>query len=234
MISIVGYKLDMPDILYHTRLMDQAAKSQQDRALSLLGKQGMVRLSEFKEVGVTAATVSRMKKKGLVLQLSRGLYQLPDASVDTHHALAEAAKLVPKGVVCLTSALAYHGLTDAIPSRVWMAIGSKDRRPRVDVPPLQIVRFGEKVLTSGTKEHIVEGVRVRIYDPDKTVVDMFRYRRSAGKRYQKSPGLNLALEGLREALRQRKATAAEIARYAIDGGVWKVVQPYLEAMTANA
>jgi predicted transcriptional regulator of viral defense system len=234
MISIVGYKLDMPDILYHTRLMDQAAKSQQDRALSLLGKQGMVRLSEFKEVGVTAATVSRMKKKGLVLQLSRGLYQLPDASVDTHHALAEAAKLVPKGVVCLTSALAYHGLTDAIPSRVWMAIGSKDRRPRVDVPPLQIVRFGEKVLTSGTKEHIIEGVRVRIYDPDKTVVDMFRYRRSAGKRYQKSPGLNLALEGLREALRQRKATAAEIARYAIEGGVWKVVQPYLEAMTANA
>jgi len=224
----------MTDILYHTRLMDQAAKSQQDRALSLLGKQGMVRLSEFKEVGVTAATVSRMKKKGLVLQLSRGLYQLPDASVDTHHALAEAAKLVPKGVICLTSALAYHGLTDAIPSRVWMAIGSKDRRPRVDVPPLQIVRFGEKVLTSGTKEHIIEGVRVRIYDPDKTVVDMFRYRRSAGKRYQKSPGLNLALEGLREALRQRKATAAEIARYAIEGGVWKVVQPYLEAMTANA
>jgi len=224
----------MPDILYHIRLMDQTAKSQQDRALSLLGKQGMVRLSEFKEVGVTAATVSRMKKKGLVLQLSRGLYQLPDASVDTHHALAEAAKLVPKGVICLTSALAYHGLTDAIPSRVWMAIGSKDRRPRVDVPPLQIVRFGEKVLTSGTKEHIIEGVRVRIYDPAKTVVDLFRYRRSAGKRYQKSPGLNLALEGLREALRQRKATAAEIARYAIEGGVWKVVQPYLEAMTANA
>jgi hypothetical protein len=115
-----------------------------------------------------------------------------------------------------------------------MAIGSKDRRPRVDVPPLQIVRFGEKVLTSGTKEHIIEGVRVRIYDPDKTVVDMFRYRRSAGKRFQKSPGLNLALEGLREALRQRKATAAEIARYAIEGGVCKVVQPYLEAMTANA
>ena len=214
--------------------MERPAKNQQDRALSLLERQGMVRLSEFKEAGVTAATVSRMKEKGLLLQLSRGLYQLPDASIDTHHALAEAAKLVPKGVVCLTSALAYHGLTDAIPSRVWMAIGSKDRRPRIDVPPLQIVRFGEKVLKSGTKEHTIEGVRVRIYNPAKTVVDLFRYRRSAGKRYQKSPGLNLALEGLREALRQRKATAAEIARYAIEAGVWKVVQPYLEAMTANA
>jgi hypothetical protein len=75
---------------------------------------------------------------------------------------------------------------------------------------------------------------VRIYSPAKTVVDLFRYRQSAGKRYKKSPGLNIALEGLRVALRQRKATPAEIARYANEAGIWKVVQPYLEAMTANA
>jgi predicted transcriptional regulator of viral defense system len=200
----------------------------------MLKQQGMARLSELAKAGVTAATVSRMKQKGLIVQLGRGLYQLPDASTDANHSLAEAAKLVPKGVVCLTSALAFHELTDTIPSRVWMAIGPKDRRPRADDPPLQFVRFGQKVLTPGIKEHLIEGVRVRIYSPAKTVVDLFRYRRSAGRRYQKSPGLNLALEGLREALRRRKATAAEIARYANEAGVWKVVQPYLEAMTANA
>ncbi|MCP1898859.1 MULTISPECIES: type IV toxin-antitoxin system AbiEi family antitoxin domain-containing protein [Bradyrhizobium] len=209
-------------------------KTQQDRAITLLKKQGMLRLSEFKKAGITAATVSRMKEKGLVLQLSRGLYQLPDASFDTHHVLAEAAKLVPRGVICLTSALAFHGLTDTIPSLVWMAIGSKDRLPRTDTPTIQFVRFGEKVLTSGITEHKIEGVRVRVYIPAKTVVDLFRYRRSAGKRYRKSPGLNLALEGLREALRQRQATPAEIARYANEAGTWKVVQPYLEAMTTNA
>lgn len=115
-----------------------------------------------------------------------------------------------------------------------MAIGAKDRRPRTQTPPLQFVRFGDKVLTSGTTERMIEGVRVRIYNPAKTVVDLFRYRRSAGKRYQKSPGPNLALEGLREALRQRKASPAEIARYANEAGIWKVIQPYLEAMTANA
>ena len=193
----------------------------------------MVRLSEFREAGITAASVSRMKEKGLILQLSRGLYQLPDAPFDTHHALAEAAKLVPRGVICLTSALAFHGLTDTIPSRVSMAIGAKDRRPRTETPPLQFVRFGEKVLTSGVTEQMIEGVRVRIYDPAKTVVDLFRYRRSVGKRYQKSPDLNLALEGLRQALRQRKATPAEIARYANEAGLWKVIQPYLEALTTN-
>lgn len=81
--------------------------------------------------------------------------------------------------------------------------------------------------------HIIEGVPVRNYDPAKTIVDLFRYRQSAGRRYQKSHGLDLAIEGLREALRQRKATPSEIARYATDAGVWKVVQPSLEAMTAN-
>jgi predicted transcriptional regulator of viral defense system len=207
---------------------------QQDKALSLLQAQGMARLSQFTRAGVTAATVSRMKEKELIVQLSRGLYQLPGAAVDANHSFAEAAKLVPKGVICLTSALAFHELTDAIPSRVWMAIGPKDRRPRVENPPLQFVRFGVKVRNAGIKEHMIEGVRVRIYNPAKTIVDLFRYRRSAGRRYQKTPGLNLALEGLREALRQRKATPAEVARYANEAGIWKVVQPYLEAMTANA
>ncbi|TKV80134.1 transcriptional regulator [Bradyrhizobium elkanii] len=214
--------------------MPAAKESQQQRAVALLKEKGMVRLSEFKEAGITATTVVRMKEKGLLLQLSRGLYQLSDASFDTHHTLAEAAKLVPKGVVCLTSALSFHELTDTIPSRVWMAIGPKDRRPRIETPPLQFVRFGEKVRTSGIKDHMIEGVRVRIYDPAKTVVDLFRYRRRAGKRFQKSPGLNLALEGLRKALRKRKASPAEIARYANEAGIWKVVEPYLEAMTSNA
>ena len=207
---------------------------QQDRALVLLRQKGMTRLAELTRAGITAATVSRMKERGLVLQLGRGLYQLPDASFDTNHGLAEAAKLVPKGVVCLISALAYHELTDTISRGVWMAIGSKDRRPSVERPKLIIVRFGPKVFSTGVDEHVIEGVKVRIFNPAKTVVDLFRYRQRAGQRYQKSPGLNLALEGMREALRQRKATPAEIARYAEEAGVWKAIRPYLEAMTANA
>ena len=194
----------------------------------------MARLSELAEIGVTAATISRMKDKGLLLQLSRGLYQLPDVSLDANHSLAEAAKLVPKGIVCLTSALAFHELTDAIPARVWLAIGPKDWRPTITRPALQFVRFGEKVLRSGIEEHLIEGVTVKIYNPAKTVVDLFRYRQRAGRRYQKSPGLNLALEGLREVLRQRKATPSDVARYAQEAGIWKALQPYLEAMTANA
>ena|ERR1700754_1098180 len=208
--------------------------SQQDQALSLLKQHGMVRLSEFTKAGVTAATVSRMKKKGLVTQLGRGLYQLSGSSLDANHTLAEAAKQVPRGVVCLVSALAFHDLTDTIPSRVWLAIGPKDRHSRITHPPLQLVRFKPELLRAGVETHHIEGVPVNIYSPAKTVVDMFRYRQRAGVRYRHSPGLNLAIEGLREALRIRKATPAEIAAYATDAGIWNVMQPYMEAMTANA
>ncbi len=214
--------------------MAPKTETQRDRVISVLQQRGMARASELLKAGVTATTVSRMQKNGQIIQLGRGLYQLPDAPLDLNHAMAQAAKRVPKGIICLTSALAYHELTDTIPSRVWMAIGPKDWRPLVTSPAVQFVRFGMKVLDTGVKEHLIEGVPVRIYNPAKTVVDLFRYRQSAGKRYQKSPGLNLAIEGLREALRLRKATPSEIARYAMEGGVWKVVQPYLEAMTANA
>jgi predicted transcriptional regulator of viral defense system len=214
--------------------MTVSAETQRERAISLLRQQGRARASELLAAGVTAATIARMLAKAEIIQLSRGLYQLPDAPSDVNNALAQAVKRVPKGVICLTSALAFHELTDSIPSRVWIAIGPKDWRPGVTSPAIQFVRFGPKVLHKGIQEHMIEGVKVRIYDPAKTIVDLFRYRQSAGRRYQKSPGLNLALEGLREGLRKRKATPSDIARYAIEGGVWKVVQPYLEAMTANA
>ena len=136
-------------------------------------------------------------------------------------------------MICLVSALAFHDLTDTLPSRIWIAIGAKDRKPRIEQPKLQVVRFSAAMLQDDIERHSIEGVSVPITTPAKTVVDLFRYRASAGRRYQKSPGLNLALEGLRETLRQRKATPAEIARLADKAGIWKVVQPYLEAMTAH-
>lgn len=208
-------------------------QTQSGQALALLKARGLVRQSEFAKAGITAATIRRLKDKNLVVQPGRGLYQLPDAPLDEHQSLAEVAKRVPRGVVCLVSALAYHGLTDTIPSRVWIAIGPRDHRPIIDHPRVHFVRFGERVLHTGIVRARIGRVDVPVYGPAKTVVDMFRYRQSAGRRYKRSPGLALALEGLREALRQRKATPAQIARYAEEGGVWKVVRPYLEAMTAN-
>ena len=214
--------------------MKADSERQEDRAVALLSRRGMARLSELTDEGITAATLSRMERAGRVVRLARGLYQLPDAPLDANHSLAEAAKLVPKGIICLQSALAFHDLTDRIPHSIWMAIGFADWRPRITRPPIQIVRFGPKTLESGVEDHIIEGVRVRIYGAAKTVVDVFRYSHRAARRYSQRPALNQAIEGLREALRQRKATPAEIARYAAEADAWTLIKPYLEALTTDA
>lgn len=186
----------------------------------------MLRLVELREAGVTAATMSRMERAGEVIRLSRGVYQLPDADLDPNHRLAEAAKRIPKGVVCLASALAFHGLTDQLPPKVWMAIGSKDWAPQRDTTPIRIVRFTGKLLSEGVETHAIEGVSVKVFCAPKTVADCFRHR---GK-----VGLSVAIEGLQEVLRQRKAPPEEIVRQAEKGGVSTVIRPYLETLTANA
>jgi predicted transcriptional regulator of viral defense system len=201
-------------------------RSQRELAQALLRERGILRLVELREAGVTAATMSRMERAGEVIRLSRGLYQLPDAELDPNHSLAEAAKRVPKGVVCIVSALAFHGLTDQPPLKVWMAIGSKDWAPQRDGTPIRIVRFADSLLREGVETHVIEGVAVKVFGAARTVADCFRHRRKVG--------LQVAIEGLQEALRQRKATPAEIARQADKGGVSTVIRPYLEALTANA
>ena len=185
----------------------------------------MLRLTELRDAGVTAATLSRMERDGEVVRLARGLYQLPDAQLDVGHSLAEAAKRIPKGVVCLVSALVYHGLTDQLPKQIWMAIGRKDWTPKPNGVPIRTIRFADGLLSDSVETHVIEGVPVKVFGVVKTIADCFRHR---GK-----IGLGVAIEGLQEALRQRKATPAEIARYAERGGVSTVIRPYLEALTAN-
>lgn len=219
--------------MYQIQAMATQPHSQADRAMAFLRERGMARSAELAKAGITATTIARLKQSGLIQQLSRGLYQAADSDLQANHVLAEASKIAPKGVVCLVSALAFHELTDIMPPRVWMAIGSRARKPCVTYPAIEFVRFNEKVIHSGVEPHSIEGVSVHITNPAKTIVDLFRYRQSEGRRFSRSTGLNVALEGMKEALRQRKATPAQIARYAIEAGNWKVVEPYLDAMTVN-
>jgi predicted transcriptional regulator of viral defense system len=215
--------------------METKPARQEDRAIALLADRGMARLSEFIKEGITAAAVSRMEQKGLVNQLSRGLYQLPDAPLDANHSLAVAAKLVPNGVICHDSALAFHELTDRIPALVWMAIGPRDWRPRITRPRIQIERFGPKVFDKGIEHHTIERISVPIYSPAKTIVDLFKSATHEKALYNSSTGFAHATQGMKEALRLRKATPAEIAKFAVAAGIWeKIVQPRLEALTVDA
>lgn len=205
--------------------MARSSETHRDRIVDLLERNGMARLSELLETGATGAAVARLERDGTLIRLSRGLYQLADSPVEEHHALAETALLVPKGVICLLSALAYHELTDRIQRRVWIAIGRKDWRPTFSHPPLKILHFSEKAMTFLVETRRVENVDVRLTNPARTVVDCFKYQSTVGR--------NVAIEGLKEALRTRKATPADIHRAASEMGQWKTIQPYLEAVAHN-
>lgn len=202
------------------------SRTQRELARDLLEARGMMRMAELREAGVTGATMSRMERAGEVIRLTRGVYQLADADLDPNHSLAEAAKRLPKGVVCLVSALAFHGLTDQMPSKVWMAMGGRDWVSKRSGSSLRIVRFSDSLLHDEVETWEIEGVDVKLFSVPKTVADCFRHRSKVG--------LSVAVEGLQEALRQRKATPAQIARQAEKGGVSTVIRPYLEALTANA
>jgi predicted transcriptional regulator of viral defense system len=196
-----------------------------DLALKTFEGRSMMRLTDLRTAGVTSVTLRRLQHSGEIVKLGRGVYQIADADYTAEHSLAEAALRVPNGVVCLVSALAHHGLTDQMPSKVWMAIGHKAWAPTTSSPPLRIVRFTDDFLADGVDTIVIEDVSVRIFGVAKTIADSFRHRRSVG--------LAIALEGLQEALRQRKATASDILTAAERGRVGTIVRPYLTAMTAN-
>ena len=199
--------------------------SQKDRAVALLKVHGPMRSIELSNAGIHPETLARMLKEHTLTRVTRGLYQLADAEVTAPHNLAEVAKLVPKGVICLVSALQFHELTLQMPSQVWLAIGSRARKPRFDYPPTRVVRFGLRALSIGVQVHTVDGVSVPIFDPAKTVVDCFRFRQHVG--------LDVALEGLHNVVRSGKAKPAQIVDYAHDTRIWSVLRPYLETVAAN-
>ncbi len=203
-----------------------STSAQRTRALDLLKARGMLRLKDFVAEGIGPETLARLVREDAVARPARGLYQLPDAQVEAAHTLAEAAALVPKGIVCLTSALQYHELTLQMPAAVWMAIERTAWRPKMDYPRIRFVRFTGDSLRDGVVRHRIEGVEVPITDPARTIVDCFRYRAKVG--------LDVAMEGLREGLRHRRCTPDELWRYAREARVWSVMRPYVEAMVSDA
>ncbi len=199
--------------------------TQREHLVRLLGEQTLARTKELITAGIAATTISRAVRDGDVLRISRGLYQLPGEEVDADQTLAEASKQVPKGIICMISALSYHGLTDQMPRKVWVAIGAKAWKPNICYPPLRIVRFRNPNFKYGVGRYSIANIDVPIYSVAKSLADAFRNPKLLDR--------SVAIECLRNALTSRKATPAEIADAAKHCGAWNRMRPYLEAMTHN-
>jgi predicted transcriptional regulator of viral defense system len=197
-------------------------QSSAQRILQIVRHRGIVRPKDIENEGIARENLLRLFRRGVLDRSARGVYTLANAPVTEHHSLAVAAKQIPHGVVCLLSALQFHGLTTQIPHEIWVAVDVKARRPIVSWPPVRVVRFSGRALTAGVEKHTVEAVPIMIYSAAKTVADCFKYRNKIG--------IDIAIEALRDALRQKKATPDEINRFAKICRVARVMRPYLESV----
>lgn len=194
-----------------------------DLALRLIRERGIARARDFKKAGVPLIYLKRLTNSGALVRLGRGLYEDPKrVGENIEHDLAEAALLVPNGVISLVSALRHHGLTTQLPHAVWMTIPHKSRAPKIQSLRLEIVRATGDALTEGVEHIIIEGVDVPIYGVAKTVADCFKHRRHVGE--------DVAIEALRDALRQRATTVNDLMKFATIDRVRGIIEPYIKAI----
>jgi predicted transcriptional regulator of viral defense system len=200
----------------------QTNKSAEEKVLDLARKEGVLRPLDLQNKGLPTDYLWRLHKQEKLEKVGRGLYAIAGAAMSEHQTVVQAALRVPHGVVCLLSALRFHDLTTQSPFEVWMAIDVKARAPKEEIIPLRIVRFSGKALIAGVEPHTIEGVKVKVYNPAKTVADCFKYRNKIG--------LDVALEALRDCWRKKKATSDELWHYAKVCRVARVMRPYLESV----
>ena len=192
------------------------------KVLSLARRTGVIRPGDVRARGIAPVYLTRLVRNGALVRVGHGLYSLANGSATADRTIVEAACHVRGGVICLLSALRLHSLTTQMPPAVWIAIGVKARRPVAAGPPLEIVRMSGPALTSGIEERVIEGVRVRVYGPAKTVADCFKFRNKIG--------LDVAIDALRD-YRRRRGSVDELLRYAQICRVARVMRPYLEALS---
>jgi predicted transcriptional regulator of viral defense system len=200
----------------------QDSTSAERQIVKLARRKGLFRARDLRPLAIPRRHLARMVEKGVLLRSGRGLYALADAAASEHRSLAEGCARVPAGVVCLLSALRFHGLTTQNPWEVWLAITPASRKPRIDHPPVRVVRFSGPAFGEGVEHHRIDGVDVKIYSPAKTVADCFKYRNKIG--------IDIAIEALRDAWGKRAATADQLSRFAKVCRVTNIMRPYLETV----
>ena len=200
-----------------------ATKTRTERTLELVMQMGLVRPRDLAQHDIAPIYLRRLVQRGQLVQPARGVYAIAGHEPTLYHSLATVCKRVPRGVVCLMSALAYHEIGTQLPSVVWLAINQRSRPLVIRGLPVKIVRFSGQALTEGVQKHEIEGATVSVTSPAKTIADCFKFRNKVG--------LDVALEALRDAWRKRKVTMADLDRFAKIDRVTNVMRPYLEMLT---
>jgi predicted transcriptional regulator of viral defense system len=202
--------------------MVKASKTRFVAARNLFMKHdGVLRTSQAIEYGLHPRTLYEMREAGLLETLSRGLYrlsELPPVSDPDH---VTVALKVPNAVFCLISALAYHDMTTQLPHEVYIALPRGAEPPRLQYPPVRLFWFTGKAFTEGVEKFKQDRVSLKVYSPEKTLADCFKYRNKIG--------MDTVLEALKFYQQRKKTRIDQLLHYARICRVEKIMRPYLEA-----
>lgn len=183
---------------------------------------GILKTSEAKNLGISTWDLTNMLKAGVIERISRGIYRLTSLPPLDNLDLSIVATRVPHGVICLISALHFHNLTDEIPKKVYLAILPGTEKPRLSYPPIEIFWMTENVHSAGREKHYLDNIPVLVFCIEKTIADCFKHR--------KKIGLEVAIEALREATRERRIDFIKLNEYARINRVDQIMKPYLDIL----
>lgn len=193
------------------------------RVLALAKTQSLIRTRDVAGLGIHTGALTQMARSGELEKVGPGRYRLAaKRRLSEHHDLVIATSAVTRSVVCLVSALRFHGIGTQLPHQVWIAVPRGTRVPQLQTPPLRVVNISPALFDLGRAEHRIEGQAVNVYGVARTVADCFRFRNTIG--------LDVALEALTEAWRSKRLNLDELHRIAKRLRVHRVMQPYLETV----
>lgn len=183
---------------------------------------GILRSNDAIKLGIHPRTLYGLKEEGKIELLQRGLFCLPGLPGHTQPDLVTVAKLVPGGVLCLISALYFHRLTSQIPHFIYIAVKQGYKPQKIDYPPIKFFWFSESLFADGIESHDLEGVLLRCYSKEKTIVDCFRYRNKIG--------IDVAIEALKKYWVQGNPKLDVVMKHAKIGRIEKIIKPYIETV----
>lgn len=203
--------------------MDEQSKS--ERIIQLAQKLGVLRPKDLVPHGIQAEYLRRLCDKGQIKKVGRGSYVLSETELNSNVSLAIVGRAVPNGVICLRSALAFHGLAPPNANEVYVAIERRAARPRVDYPEVKVARLGGPAFTEGVETHVVENVKIKVYSLEKTLADLFKFRNKIGP--------HIAVDALRSSIGERTLNMKKLWHYAKLCRVERVMKPYVDALAVS-
>ena len=198
--------------------------TQSDHILEFAQRQRLLSAADLRAHGWSPQLLVKLEQSGKLQRIARGLYSLPDSQVTEHQSVIEVCRRVPKAVICLLSALQFHEIGTQLPFEVWIALPEATQTPALDNPAVRIARLRGEAYSEGIETLVEHGSTIRVYSVAKTITDCFKFRHKVG--------LDVALEALKDAWRQRKIDMDQVTHFARINRVDKVMQPYLEAVVA--